>query len=70
MAAVEALTATHTHQFDGNIDGSFYCPMDPDVRALRAGKCARCGMTLVEGVPDIVEYPLDLKIDAAAAASD
>jgi heavy metal-binding protein len=62
-AAVEALTATHTHQFDGNIDGSFYCPMDPDVRALRAGTCARCGMTLVEGVPDIVEYPLDLKIE-------
>jgi hypothetical protein len=62
-ATVEALTATHTHQFDGNIDGSFYCPMDPDVRALRAGKCTRCGMTLVEGVPDIVEYPLDLKIE-------
>jgi hypothetical protein len=62
-AAVEALTATHTHRFDGNIDGTFYCPMDPDVRALGAGKCARCGMTLVEGVPDIVEYPLDLKLE-------
>ena len=36
------------------------CPMDPDVRANQAGVCARCGMKLVSGVPDRVEYHMDL----------
>jgi len=36
------------------------CPMDPDVHASKAGKCPRCGMTLVLQVPDRVEYPLEV----------
>jgi hypothetical protein len=59
MAAIEALSSNHNHQIQ-DADGSFYCPMDPDVRSIRPGICPRCGMTFVSGVPDIVEYPLDL----------
>src|SRR5580658_9082589 len=60
-AALEA--SSHNHQIQDGLDGSFYCPMDPDVRAIRPGTCSRCGMTLVEGVPEIVEYPLDLTME-------
>lgn len=31
--------------------------MDPDVRSNAPGKCPRCGMKLVEGIMDVVEYP-------------
>jgi hypothetical protein len=61
-AALDAL-AGHVHQLDGNADISYYCPMDPDVRSVRPGTCTRCGMTLVEGAPDIIEYPLDLNVE-------
>ena len=63
LAALDALSSRHSHQVRGDTDGSFYCPMEPDVRSNQAGKCPRCGMTLVEGVPDILEYPVDLSID-------
>src|SRR6266566_100312 len=63
LAAIEASPFSHTHELLDGLDGSFYCPMDPDVRSLRPGTCSRCGMTLVEGVPDIVEYPLDLRME-------
>lgn len=38
------------------------CPMDPEVRAKGPGKCPRCGMALAPGIPDQVEYPVDLKV--------
>ena len=40
----------------------YVCPMDPDVRSATPGKCPRCGMTLVLGVPDQVEYPMDISL--------
>jgi hypothetical protein len=40
----------------------YVCPMDPDVRAAVPGKCPRCGMALRLGVPDPVEYPMDLAL--------
>src|SRR4029450_13261900 len=40
----------------------YICPMDPDVRSNNPGKCARCGMALVAGLPDPVEYLLGLRI--------
>jgi hypothetical protein len=43
-------------------DKIYVCPMDPDVRSNREGVCSRCGMKLVAGLPDPVEYPLDLSI--------
>jgi Heavy metal binding domain len=63
LAALDALSSRHSHQVRGDTDGSFYCPMEPDIRSNQAGKCPRCGMTLVEGVPDILEYPVDLSVD-------
>lgn len=38
----------------------FICPMDPDVRSHDPGTCPRCGMTLATGLPEPVEYHLDL----------
>lgn len=40
----------------------FICPMDRDVRAKGPGKCPRCGMALVSGLPDPVEYPVELRV--------
>jgi hypothetical protein len=39
----------------------FICPMDKDITAEVPGKCPRCGMKLVAGLPDFVEYHVDLK---------
>lgn len=36
----------------------FVCPMDKDVRSKSPGKCPRCGMTLVAGIPDPHEFPV------------
>jgi len=40
--------------------GDYVCPMDPEVRSPQPGKCSRCGMALVLGIPDQSEYPLEL----------
>src|SRR2546423_14481813 len=45
-----------------NSDGVYICPMDPDVRSNNPGVCARCGMKLAQGIPDPVEYHLDLSV--------
>lgn len=38
------------------------CPMDADVRAREPGKCPRCKMDLVAGIPAFEEYPLRLEL--------
>jgi hypothetical protein len=43
-------------------DVAFVCPMDRDVRSNDPGKCPRCGMQLVAGVPEPTEYHLDLTV--------
>lgn len=35
--------------------------MEPDYRSATPGVCPRCGMKLVMGVPDRIEYPLDIQ---------
>jgi hypothetical protein len=40
----------------------YVCPMDPDVRSATPGKCPRCGMNLLLGIPEPVEYPLNLTV--------
>jgi Heavy metal binding domain len=40
----------------------YVCPMDKDVRSDKPGFCPRCGMKLVLGIPDEIEYPLELTI--------
>jgi hypothetical protein len=38
----------------------YVCPMDPDVRSDKPGKCPRCGMELKVGIPDASEYGMEL----------
>ena len=38
----------------------YVCPMDPDVRSDKPGKCPRCGMDLKLGIPDQSEFPMEL----------
>ena len=45
-----------------SIDLAYVCPMDRDIRSSGPGKCPRCGMELVAGVPDQTEYHLDLAV--------
>lgn len=40
----------------------YVCPMDPDVRSNSPGVCPRCGMTLVAGISDSAEYPVELTL--------
>ena len=47
-------------------DKVFVCPMDPDVRSNQAGTCRRCGMKLREGIPEPVEFHLDLTLNPRA----
>ncbi len=41
-------------------DVDFVCPMDREVHAKNPGKCPRCGMRLVAGLPNPVEFRVDL----------
>jgi hypothetical protein len=47
---------------DPSLGVVYVCPMDPDVRAHEEATCRRCGMALVAGIPDPVEFPLDLQV--------
>ena len=47
-------------------DDIWSCPMDPDVRGHVPGDCPRCGMKLVLGIPEAMEYKMDLKVTPAA----
>ena len=38
----------------------YVCPMDRDIRSKTPGVCPRCGMKLVQGIPEFREYPLTL----------
>lgn len=49
-----------------NTDDVYICPMDPDVRSHNPGTCPRCGMKLRAGIPDPVEYHLDLALNPKA----
>jgi hypothetical protein len=40
----------------------YVCPMDPDIRSKVPGICPRCGMKLIPGIAERVEYPLDVEI--------
>ena len=45
---------------DPSTDVVYMCPMDPEIRSHNPGTCRRCGMTLVSGIPDPVEFHLDV----------
>jgi hypothetical protein len=40
----------------------YQCPMDPEVRSNAAGVCPRCGMKLRAGIPEPIEFPMDMKM--------
>jgi len=40
----------------------FVCPMDKDVRSAQPGKCPRCGMTLVPGLPNGDEHRVTVEL--------
>src|ERR1700722_15495235 len=46
----------------GAQDIVYQCPMDPDIRSKTEGVCSRCGMKLKAGIPEPVEFPVDLKV--------
>ena len=48
----------------------YVCPMDPDVRAALPASCSRCGMKLIVGVIDPIEYALDLRLRPRAPRAD
>jgi hypothetical protein len=43
-------------------DTVYVCPMDPDVRSSQPGFCPRCGMKLAAGLPEPVEYRMDMAV--------
>ena len=66
LASINASSVSNSSQqaqLQDYPDGEYYCPMDLDVRSSAPGFCRKCGMKLVEGVKDIVEYPLNLGIN-------
>ena len=57
-----ATTTASAAPLDPSKDPVYVCPMDPDVRSHNPGTCRRCGMNLVAGIPDPVEFHLDLGV--------
>src|SRR5678809_1470670 len=51
---------------DPSKDPVYVCPMDPDIRSNDPGNCVRCGMALVAGVPDQVDFHIDFSVDPQA----
>jgi hypothetical protein len=39
-------------------DPVYICPMDPNMRSNTPGKCPKCGMQMVAGIPDSAEFHL------------
>lgn len=50
----------------GAQDLVYQCPMDPDIRSNKEGVCSRCGMKLRAGIPEPIEFPVDLKVSPRA----
>lgn len=40
----------------------FTCPMDPEIHSKLPGRCPRCGMNLIPGLPDPLEYRLHVEV--------
>jgi hypothetical protein len=66
MAAVLPAQNESASPDAGPAASPFYCPMDPEIRAKLAGKCSKCGMDLVLGVAEPVEYVVKLRLDPPA----
>jgi hypothetical protein len=62
LLSVGMLCAQVTVPPNASTDLVYICPMDHDIRSNFPGKCSRCGMKMVEGIPEPVEYHLDLSV--------
>ncbi len=51
-------------------DKVYVCPMDPDVRSNQPGKCRRCGMEMRAGIPDPVEFHMDLTLTPTSGTAE
>lgn len=60
LLAAGALAWGRQKTIDQAADKDWVCPMHPDYRSDKPGVCPRCGMKLVLGVPDRIEYPLEI----------
>src|SRR3954447_1114560 len=62
LAILAAITSRLRAQrnTDPGDNRDWVCPMDPDYRSAQPGKCPKCGMTLVFGVPDRVEFEIEV----------
>src|SRR4029078_4549547 len=63
---VSAPPAKATSAPNSSTDITYSCPMDPDTISTTPGKCPRCGMALVAGIPDPIDFHLDLTISPKA----
>jgi hypothetical protein len=45
---------------DPPVNRDWVCPMDPDYRSDKPGNCPRCGMKLVLGIPERVEFDMQV----------
>lgn len=61
QSTVAALPPVAAVTAPGSVDPQDYvCPMDADQRSNKPDTCKRCGMKMVLGIPDQVEYPLEV----------
>ena len=67
-APAAAATVAPASAPDPSTTTVYMCPMDKDIRAHAPGKCPRCGMTLVDSIPEPAEYHLDVTASPAPAA--
>ena len=68
LAAMAAWTALYAQPVavPDEVPIGWVCPMDRDVRAASPGKCPRCGMPLVPGIPPFQEFPTRLTTNPKA----
>jgi hypothetical protein len=56
--------------FDVRKSAVYVCPMDPDIRSNQPGTCRRCGMALRAGIPEPVEFHLDVETVPSPVAAN
>jgi hypothetical protein len=56
------VTTIQAAPLDPSKDPVYICPVGPDVRSQKPGTCRRCGMKLLAGIPDPVEFHLDVDV--------
>ena len=62
LSVAQTTVATVSTTTDRSAGQVYMCPMDKDIRSHAAGKCPRCGMTLVTSIPEPAEYHMDLAV--------